>query len=62
MKRLCCLCRKKTEKWQKVNGAPAQCYDGCVSTTGVDRRTYDGKPAWLPHNGMEAWAPERMAK
>ena len=40
-----------TLKWQKVNGRPAHCYDGCFSTTGVDRRTPDGKPVSGPPYG-----------
>ncbi|MDB4314431.1 hypothetical protein N9955_00105 [bacterium] len=44
MKRKCACCGKKTEKWQRINGSPWHCYDGCYSTTGIDYRTDDGKP------------------
>jgi hypothetical protein len=47
MRRRCTVCRKLTENWQRINGGPWHCYDGCYSTTGYDRRTPDGKPAWL---------------
>jgi hypothetical protein len=43
---ICVVCRKKTENFQRVNGGPWHCYDGCWSTTGIDRRTIDGLPAW----------------
>lgn len=42
----CVVCGKMTEKWQRVNGSPWHCYDGCFSTTGMDRRTWDMQPAW----------------
>lgn len=47
MRRRCCICRKMTENWQRINGSPWHCYDGCYSTLGVDLRTWDGQPAWL---------------
>jgi hypothetical protein len=47
MRKRCVLCHCLTEKWQKVNGSPWHCYDGCYSTTGHDRRTVDGTPIWL---------------
>lgn len=47
MKRTCAICKKKTEKWQRVNGSAWHCYDGCYSTTGFDRRTSCGTPIWL---------------
>jgi len=46
MRRRCCRCRRLTENWQKVNGGPYHCYDGCYSTTGFDYRTVDGSPLW----------------
>ncbi len=37
----------------RVNGSPPYCYDGCFSTTGIDRRTPDGKPMWeTPYKKM----------
>lgn len=45
-RRRCCICRKLTYNWQRVNGGPWHCYDGCYSTTGMDRRTIDGTPLW----------------
>ena len=45
-RRRCCICRKLTTKWQRANGGPWYCYDGCYETTGRDRRTWDAKPAW----------------
>ena len=62
MRKKCAQCRKLTEKWEKCNGSPAQCYDGCHSTTGRDSRTIDGEPAWLPFGKEKAWAPSRMWK
>ncbi len=47
MKRHCCNCGQMTKNWQKVNGSPWHCYDGCYSTTGLDRRSPDGQPIWL---------------
>jgi hypothetical protein len=38
MRRRCCNCKKMTEKWQRLNGGPWHCYDGCMSTTGIDFR------------------------
>lgn len=43
----CVVCDKLTNNWQRINGSPWHCYDGCYSTTGVDCRTADGKPLWL---------------
>jgi hypothetical protein len=60
MRKRCAVCEKLTEKWQKVNGGPTHCYDGCHSTTGRDNRTVDGQPAWLPFEGKEAFSPARM--
>ena len=48
----CCNCGKMTKNYQRINGGPWHCYDGCYSTTGWDRRTIDGTPLWLggkPH-------------
>jgi hypothetical protein len=28
-----------TYKWQRINGGPWYCYDGCRSTSGIDHRT-----------------------
>lgn len=38
---------------------PCHCYDGCYSTTGIDRRTYDGQPAWMQSriNGKYGYGP-----
>ena len=47
MRRKCCVCRKLTFYWHRVNGSPWHCYDGCYSTTGYDNRTSDGQPLWL---------------
>lgn len=38
-RRRCDRCRLMTYKWQKINGGPWHCYDGCMSTTGVDHRS-----------------------
>ena len=62
MRKKCVQCRKLTEKWEKINGSPAQCYDGCYSTTGRDCRTIDGEPAWLPFGKKKAWESSRMWK
>jgi hypothetical protein len=43
-RRRCVVCNKLTKKWQRVNGGPWHCYDGCYSTTGCDKRTTTGKP------------------
>jgi hypothetical protein len=51
-RRKCCNCRKLTYNWQRINGSPWHCYDGCYSTTGMDRRTTTGEPLWL---GGIAW-------
>ena len=40
----CVYCRKLTEKWQRINGGSWHCYDGCLSTTGKDRRVWAGPP------------------
>lgn len=42
----CVVCGKLTHKWQRYNGGPWHCYDGCYSTIGCDRRTTTGKPLW----------------
>jgi len=42
----CVICGKPTTKWQRDAGGPYHCYDGCYSTTGIDRRTVSGKPLW----------------
>lgn len=46
-KHICVICRHKTAKWQRSGKGPYTCYDGCYSTTGIDRRTTTGKPLWL---------------
>ena len=55
-RRRCILCKNLTTKWQRVNGGPWHCYDGCYSTTNCDRRTITGEllgfggkrwPEWL---------------
>ena len=51
-RRKCCFCRKLTCKWQRINGSPWHCYDGCYSTTGCDKRTTTGKPLW---EGGKPW-------
>jgi hypothetical protein len=56
----CCVCRKLSTQTHRINGGPWHCFDGCHSTLGVDRRTYDGAPAWLPHNGKPPFDPSRM--
>ncbi len=43
----CTTCGKLTTKWQRINGGPNHCYDGCYEATGYDRRTTDGSPMWL---------------
>ena len=43
----CSICKRMTTRWEKANGGPYRCYDGCYGTTGKDRRTVDGKPQWL---------------
>ena len=42
----CVVCNKLTHTWQRINGGPWHCYDGCYSTTGWDCRTADGEPLW----------------
>ena len=37
-RRRCCNCNMLTLNWQRVNGGPWHCYDGCKSTTGWDHR------------------------
>jgi hypothetical protein len=37
-RRHCAVCGLLTYKWQRINGGPWHCYDGCESTTGIDRR------------------------
>jgi len=44
-RRRCCNCNMLTLKWQRINGSPWHCYDGCKSTTGWDHR--------LQHFGVE---------
>jgi hypothetical protein len=60
MRKKCNICNKLSTNWQKVNGSIAHCFDGCYSTTGRDKRTIDGQPAWLPYENKEAWATSRM--
>lgn len=43
---ICINCRHKTRTFQRVNGGLWYCYDGCYSTTEIDRRTTDGLPGW----------------
>lgn len=45
-RRRCITCNKLTKYWQRINGGPWHCYDGCYSTTGADRRTLDGRPLY----------------
>lgn len=59
-RRRCVNCNLLTTQWQRINGSPWHCFDGCHSTTGRDRRTIDGDPAWLPYRDQKAWAPARM--
>ena len=40
-RRRCVICNMMTENWQRVNGSSWHCYDGCKSTTGIDRRKLD---------------------
>lgn len=58
-RKVCKVCKHRTDKWQRVAGI-VHCYDGCHSTTGVDRRTTDGAPAWLPYGNKPAWDKSRM--
>jgi hypothetical protein len=37
-KKRCCNCHKMTANWQRINGGPWHCFDGCYSTTGIDIR------------------------
>jgi hypothetical protein len=60
MRKRCVCCGKLTHNWEKVNGSPTHCFDGCYSTTGRDNRTIDGKPAWLAVDGELPWAKKRM--
>lgn len=53
MKRKCIVCGKKTSFWQRVNGGPWHCYDGCYSTTGWDNREKDGIPLRLKRKKNE---------
>ncbi len=62
MRKRCASCQKLTEKWQRINGSPWHCYDGCFSTLGYDKRTVDGLPAWLPTEDKKAWDPKRLWK
>jgi hypothetical protein len=41
--RVCQNCGLLTRKWQRVNGGPWHCFDGCLSTTGVDRRQNESR-------------------
>ena len=65
-KRRCCVCGKMSTRWQRINGSPWHCYDGCYETTGRDRRTIDGQPAWEQSRrvdgrfGFGPWNPKRM--
>jgi hypothetical protein len=43
----CSDCGLLTARWQRVNGGPWHCYDGCYSTTGRDRRSPNGIPMWV---------------
>lgn len=61
MRKKCCMCGKLSQKWERVNGV-TYCYDGCHSTTGKDRRTTDGLPAWEKVGGLLPFAPSRMKK
>ena len=54
-RRRCVNCRKLTKRWQRINGSPWHCYDGCYSTTGWDMRTIDGKPLWLGGVVIKRW-------
>ncbi len=45
-KKRCCNCHKMTANWQRINGSPWHCFDGCYSTTGIDIRTPDGRPKY----------------
>jgi hypothetical protein len=45
-RRRCAICGKLTSFWQRTNGGPWHCDDGCYSTTGRDRRTENGEPLW----------------
>jgi len=56
----CCVCNKLTFNWQRINGGAWHCFDGCYSATGIDRRTTDGEPAWLPYKDKPAWDPARL--
>lgn len=57
----CVICNKLSNVTQRFgSGAPWYCWDGCYSTTGVDRRTVDGKPAWEKVGRYKPWSPERM--
>jgi len=58
----CVCCGKMTGNYQRTNGGSWHCYDGCYSTTGRDKRTINGKPAWLPDGKKKAWAESRMIK
>lgn len=52
----CCNCGKMSGNYQRINGGPWHCYDGCYSTTGRDWRTIDGSPWWLnKEKGIEGW-------
>jgi hypothetical protein len=60
MKELCTNCNQFTEMWQQINGGPIHCHDGCFSTTGRDKRTTDGKPAWRRVGNLAPWHPLRL--
>lgn len=60
VKKKCVICKKMTEKWNRMNGGPWHCFDGCYSTTGRDLRTLDGQPAWKQSrhsNGRFSFGP-----
>ena len=58
----CVCCGKMTSNYQRINGGHWHCYDGCYSTTGWDKRTINGTPAWLPDGKKKAWDESRMIK
>ena len=60
MERKCCNCGKKTENWQRINGSPWHCYDGCRSTTGRDHRQPNGISHLLLEEGSSEY-DEAMA-
>ena len=46
-RRKCSVCCKLSRNWTRRNGGPWHCFDGCYSTTGLDRRSADGYPSWI---------------